>query len=130
MTKNRDSSRVESLTRVTLSLLPTVIRRSVGTCARLIGSTFVFSQMNPSRDCHLRTHQILRGHTRNFVRACILRANKVSQVATGKLCAMLDKECGTHYPSSETQWGLILIKPLCPYYLGSGRRSRSDGRKL
>jgi len=26
--------------------------------------SFAFSQVNPSRDCHLRTHKILRGHTR------------------------------------------------------------------
>jgi len=30
---------------------------------------FSFSQMNPLRDCHLRTHQILRGHTTIFVKA-------------------------------------------------------------
>ena len=33
-------------------------------------------------------------------------------------------------PSLEPQWGLTLIELLRPYYLGSGRRSRSDGRKL
>jgi len=32
-------------------------------------------------------------------------------------------------PLSEPQWGLTLIELLRPYYLGSGRRSRSDRRK-
>jgi len=32
--------------------------------------------------------------------------------------------------SPDPQWGLTLIKLLRPYYLGSDRRSRSDGRKL
>jgi len=42
----------------------------VGTFARLIGSAFAFSQMNPSSDCQLRTHQIWRGHTRIFATFC------------------------------------------------------------
>ena len=33
-------------------------------------------------------------------------------------------------PSSEPRWGLTLIEPLRPYYLGSGRISRRDGRNL
>ena len=37
--------------------------------ARLIGSIFGFSQINPLRECHLRTHQTLKRHTRIFVRA-------------------------------------------------------------
>jgi len=32
-------------------------------------------------------------------------------------------------PLPEPQWGLTLIEPLRPYYLGSGRRSRSDWKK-
>jgi len=40
--------------------------------------------MNPLRDCHLRTHQILRGHTRIFARAYFLRPNNVSHVAAGR----------------------------------------------
>ena len=32
--------------------------------------------------------------------------------------------------SSEPQWGLTLTEPLRPYYLGSGRKSRRDGRKV
>ena len=39
--------------------LPTAIRWSVGTFARLIGSAFALSQVNPSRDCHLWTQQTL-----------------------------------------------------------------------
>ena len=54
------------------------------TFARPIGSAFAFSQVNPSRDYHLQTHQILRGHTRIFARAYFLRLNNVSHVAVGR----------------------------------------------
>jgi len=33
-------------------------------------------------------------------------------------------------PSFDSQWGLTLIEPFCPYSLDYNRRSRSDGRKL
>ena len=67
----------------TQRFLPAATRWSVGTFARLIGSAFGFSQVNPPRDCHLRTHQILRGHTWIFARAYYLRLNNVSHVAVG-----------------------------------------------
>jgi len=37
---------------------------------------------DPLRDCHLRTHQTLRGHTRIFVRAYYLGPNNASHVAS------------------------------------------------
>ena len=109
---------------------PTAIRWSVGTFARLIGSAFAFSQMNPFRDCHLRTHQTLRGHTRIFVRAYFLQPKNVSRLATGRtMCHAGAKSARPSIaPLPEPQGGLTLIDPLRPYYLGSGR-SRSDGRK-
>jgi len=93
---------------------------------------FAFSQMNPLRDCHLRTHQILRRHTRIFARAYYPRPNSVSHVVVGRTtCHAGTKSARPSIaPSPEPQWGLTLIEPLRPYYLGSGRRSRSDGRKL
>ena len=112
--------------------LPTAIRWSVGTLARLIGSAFAFSQMNPLRDNYLRTHQTLRGHIRIFARAYHRRPNNASHVAVGRtMCHAGTKSARPSIaPSSEPRWGLNLIEPLRPYYLGSGRRSRSDGRKL
>jgi len=88
--------------------------------------------MNPLRDCLLRTHQTLRRHTRIFVRACYLRPNNASHVAVGRtMCqAGIKNARPSIAPSCKPQWGLTLIDPLRPYYPGSGRRSRSDGRKL
>ena len=66
------------------------------------------------------------------------RSNNISQV---KQC--IPRGCRKNYsmchagtksarpsiaPLPEPQWGLTLIEPLRPYYLGSGRRSRIDGR--
>jgi len=45
--------------------------------------------MNPSRDCHLWTHQILRGHARISARAYFLRLNNVFPWLPEELCAML-----------------------------------------
>ena len=90
--------------------------------------------MNPSKDCHLRTHQILGGHTRIFARAYFLRLNKsnVSHVAVGR--SMFHAGTKSARPSiaplSEAQWGLPLTEPPRPYYLDYNKRSRSDGRKL
>ena len=100
--------------------------------ARLIGSAFAFSKVNPSRGCHLRTHQILRRHTRILARAYFLQLNNVSHVADGRaMCHAGTKSARPSIaPSSEPQWGLTLIELLRPYYLGYNRRSRSDGRKL
>jgi len=107
--------------------------------ARLIGSAFAFSQMNPLRDCNLRTpdtskntsNTSKRGHTRIFARAYFLRPNNVSHVAAGRtMCHAGTKSARPSIaPLPEPQWGLIPIEPLRPYYLGSGRRSRDDGRK-
>ena len=96
----------------------------------LIGSAFAFSQMNPLRDCHLWTHQILRGSTRMFVRAYFLRPNNVSHVAAGRtMCHAGTKSARPSIaPVAKPQWGQTLKEPLRPYYLGSGRRNRSDGR--
>jgi len=87
--------------------LPTAIRWSVGTFARPIGSAFAFSQVNPSRDYHLRTHQILRGHTRISARAYFLRLNKVSHVAAGRIkCHAGTKNTRPSIARlSEPQWG-------------------------
>jgi len=103
----------------------------VGTFARLIGSAFAFSEMIPLRDCRLRTQQILRGHSKIFVRAYFLRPNNVSHVGARRtMCHAGTKSARpSNAPSPEPRWGLTLIEPLRPYYLGSGRRNRSDGRK-
>jgi len=95
------------------------------------GSAFAFSQVNPLRDCHLRTHQTLRGHTRIFART-YLRPSNLSHVATGRtMCYAGTKSVRPSIaPLPEPQWGLTLIELLRPYYLGSGRRIWSDGRKL
>ena len=115
-----------------VAFLPTAIRWSVGTFARPIGSAFAFSQVNPSRDCHLQTHQILRGYTRIFTRAYFLRLNNVSPMAVGRTTCHAGTKSAR--PSiarlSEPQWGLPLTEPPRPYYLDYNRRSRSDGRKL
>ena len=63
--------------------LPTAIRWSVGTSARLIGSTFAL-QVNPLRDCHLRTQQTSKRHTKNFVRACYPSPNNASHAAVAR----------------------------------------------
>jgi len=88
--------------------------------------------MNPLRDCHLWSHQILRGHTRISVRAYFLRLNNVSHVAAGRtMCHAVTKSARPSIaPLSEPQWGLTLIEPPRPYSLDYNRRSRSDGRKL
>jgi len=88
--------------------------------------------MKPLRDCHLRTHQTLRGHTRIFARAYYLRPNNASHVAVGSTMCHAETKSARPFiaPSPEPQWGLTLIEPLRPYYLGSGRRSRSNGRQL
>jgi len=112
--------------------LPTTIRRSVGTFARPIGSAFSFSKVNPLRDCHLRTHQLLRGHITIFARAYFLRLNMVSHVAVGRTtCHAWPKSARASIALlSEPQWGLPLTEPPRPYSLDYSRRSRSDGRKL
>jgi len=47
------------------------------------------------------------------------------------MCHVGTKSAGPFVaPSSEPQWGLTLIETSCPYFLGSNRRSRSDGEKL
>jgi len=88
--------------------------------------------MNPLRDCHLRTHQILRGHTRIFARAYYLRSNNASHVVVGRTIYHAGTKSArpSIVPTPEPHRGLSLIEPLRLYYLGSGRRSRSDGRKL
>jgi len=85
--------------------------------------------MNPLRDCHLRTYQILRRHTRIFARAYYLQPKNVSHMAVGRtMCHVGTKSTSPSIaPSSEPQWGLNLIEPLRPYYLDL-HRSRSDGR--
>ena len=114
--------------------LPTAIQWSTGTFARLIGSVFAFLQMNPLRDCHLWTHQILKGHTWVFVRAYYLGPNNVglSHVAIGRsMCHTGTKSARPSIAlSPKPQWGPTLIELLCPYYLGCSRRSRSNRRKL
>ena len=107
-------------------------QRSFGTFARLIGSAFAFSQVNPLRECYLRTHKMLRGHTRIFARAYYPRLNNVSNVAVGRtMChAGIKSARPSIASSSESQWELTLIELSCPYYLDMNRRSRSDGRKL
>ena len=88
--------------------------------------------MNPLRDCHLRTHQALREHARIFARAYYLQSSNASHVAVGR--NMCHAETMSARPSiappSEPRWGLTLLERLRPYYLGSDRRCRSDGRKL
>ena len=110
----------------------TATRLNAGTFARLIGSAFAFSQVNPLRDCHLWTHQIFRGHTRIFARAYYLWPNNASHVAVGRTMwhARTKSARPSIAPSSESQWGLTLINPLRPYFLSSNRRSRSNGSKL
>ena len=94
---------------------PPGVRWSVGTFARPIGS-FAFSQMNLLRDCYLRTHQILRGHTRIFARAYFLQLNYVAVAKT--MCHVGIKSARPFIaPSSELQWGLTLTEPLRPTIL-------------
>jgi len=61
--------------------LLTATRWSVGTIVMLVGIAFAFLQDNPLTDCHLRTQQTWRRHTRNLARACYLRLNIVYHVA-------------------------------------------------
>ena len=93
---------------------------------------FAFSQVNPSRDCHLRTHQILIGHTRIFARAYFLRLNNESHVAVGRTMCHAGTESArpSIVPLSEPQLGLPLTESPLPYSLDYNRRTRSDGRKL
>ena len=94
--------------------------------------TFSFSQVNLLRDCHLRTYQILRGHTRISARAYFLRLNNVSHVPAGRtMCHSGTKSARPSIaPLSEPQWGLPLTELPRPYSLDYKRRSRSDGGKL
>jgi len=55
--------------------------------------------MNPLRDCHLQTHQILKRYARIFARAYYLQPNNVSHVATRRIVPCWDKECETFYRS-------------------------------
>ena len=93
---------------------------------------FAFSQVNPSRDCHLRTHQILRGHTRLSARPNFLQLNSVSHVPAGRTMCHAGTKSARPFiaPLSERQWGLPLTELPCPYFFHYNRRSRSDGRKL
>jgi len=86
--------------------------------------------VNPSRDCHLRIHQILRGHTRISARAYFLWPNNVSHMARGRtMCHAGTKSARPSIaPLSEPQWGLSLTEPPRPYSLDYNG-SRSDGRK-
>jgi len=83
-------------------------------------------------DYHLRTYQILRGHTRIFARVYYLQLNNVSHMIAGRImCHAGTKSVRPSIaPSSEPQWGLTLIELPCPYYLDLNRSSRSDERKL
>jgi len=87
--------------------------------------------MNPLGDCHLRTHQTLRGHTRNFARDYHLQPNNVSHMDVERtMCHAGTKSARPSIaPSPKPQWGLTWIEQLCPCYLGYNRRSRNDGRK-
>jgi len=90
--------------------------------------------MNLLRDCQLRTQQILRERTKIFARAYHLRPNNagLSHMAVERTMSHAGTKSARPFiaPSSEPRWGLTLIEPLRPYYLGLIRRSRSDGRKL
>ena len=86
--------------------------------------------MNPFKDCHIWTHEILRGNTRIFPRAYYPWPNNVLAVSRTMCHAGTRSVRPSIAPSSELQWGLTLIKPLCPYHLDYNRRHRSDGRKL
>ena len=94
--------------------------------------TFCFYKVNPSRDCHLWTHQILRGHTRISARAYFLRLNNVSHVAAGRtMChARIKSARPSIAPLSEPHWGLLLTEPPRSYSLDYNKRSRGGGRKL
>ena len=89
----------------TQKFLPTAIRWSVGTFARLIGSAFAFTQMNQLRDCHLRIRQTSRRHTKNFASVCYTRPNNVSHVAVARTTCHVGTKCArtSIAPSSEPQ---------------------------
>ena len=74
------------------------------------------------------------GHTRIFARTYYLQPNNISHVVVDvrrTMCHAGTKSARPSIaPSPEPEWGLTLIEPLRLYYLDSGRRSRSDGRKL
>jgi len=55
-----------------------------GTFARWVWSAFAYLQMNLLRDCRLRTHQTLSGHTKIFTRSNYQRPNNASHVAAGR----------------------------------------------
>ena len=111
----RDTTRAEKF----FKDLPTAIRWSVGTFARLTGSVFAFLQENPLRDCHLRTPQTSRRHTKNFVRVCCLWLNKISFLAVARTMCHVGAKCARPFiaPSSEPQGGLTLTEPPRPYFL-------------
>ena len=82
--------------------------------------------MNPLRDCHLRTQQRSRRHTKNFAAKCIPRGLR-------KNVPCWDEECKTLYCSflrapvetdSDRAASFLLSR------LGSGRSGRSNGKKL
>jgi len=95
----------------------------------LIGSVFAFSQVNLLRDCHLRTHQIFRGHTRIFERAYYLRPNNVFHVAVGRtMCHTGTRGARPSIAlSSENKWGRTLIEPPCPNYLDLNKETGAMG---
>ena len=68
--------------------------------------------MNPLRDCQLRTHQTLRGHTRIFAKAYHLRPNNagLSHVAVGWTMCYAGTKSARPYtaPLPEPRWGLTL----------------------
>jgi len=115
---------------VTTSALPHNATEVQGSCPQRSGEALELSQgwleaLLPSHrwirwDCHLWTHQILRGHTKSFARACYPRPSNVSHVAVGRsMCHAGTKSARPSIaPSSEPQWGLTLIESLCPYFLG------------
>ena len=88
--------------------------------------------MNPSRDCHLRTHQILRGHTRIFATAYFLRLGYVSHVGRRKnYVPWWDKECETLYRSfTRAPVRTDSDRAASSLHSRLQQKSRSDGRNL
>jgi len=90
----------------------------------LIGSAFAFLQVNPLRDCYLRTQQTSRTHTKNYVRACYLRLNNVSHMAVARTMCLVGIKSARPFtaPFSERQLGLTLTELLSPFFHGFNQK--------
>jgi len=111
--------------------LPTAIRWNVGIFARMVGRVFAFLHENPLTDCHLRTQQTSRRHTRNYVRAYYMRLNNVSPLGVARImCHVGTKSAGPFItPSSDPSWHCLWQSRLVSIFTARRYEAGGMGRR-